>query len=65
MPVALKVWHPIFVRCDRLGIGSLEAVEPVHVASYIEELGKSHSAPSVKQSLAAIRHQWCGDQSTW
>ena len=44
-----------FSWCDQLGIGSLEAVEPVHVAGYIEQLGKSHSAPSVKQSLAAIR----------
>ena len=27
----------------------------MHVAGYIEELGTSHAAPSVKQSLAAIR----------
>ncbi len=34
---------------------SLESVEPVVVAAYIEELGKAKSAPTVKQSLAAIR----------
>ena len=30
-------------------------MEPVHVAAYIEQLGKTRSAPSVKQHLAAIR----------
>lgn len=33
----------------------LDGVEPVVVAAYIEELGKAKSAPTVKQSLAAIR----------
>jgi integrase/recombinase XerD len=27
----------------------------VHVAAYVEQLGKTHSAPSVKQHLAAVR----------
>src|SRR5437016_9772336 len=34
---------------------SLEQVEPIHVAAYIEQLGTTHSKPSVKQHLAAIR----------
>src|SRR5262249_28504031 len=34
---------------------SLENVEPVVVAAYIEELGRGKSAPTVKQPLAAIR----------
>lgn len=33
----------------------LEDVEPVVVAAYVEELGRTMSAPTVKQSLAAIR----------
>ncbi|MBX9660398.1 MAG: site-specific integrase [Nitrospiraceae bacterium] len=34
---------------------SLEHLEPVHVATYIEHLGKKHSKPTVKQHLAAIK----------
>lgn len=34
---------------------TLERIEPVIVAGYIEQLGRSRSAPTVKQSLAAIR----------
>ena len=33
----------------------LEEIEPIHVASYIELLGRTLSKPSVKQHLAAIR----------
>jgi site-specific recombinase XerD len=33
----------------------LEDIEPIVVAAYIEQLGRSKSAPTVKQSLAAIR----------
>jgi hypothetical protein len=32
-----------------------ERVEPVIVAAYVEQLGRRKSAPTVKQSLAAIR----------
>jgi integrase/recombinase XerC len=31
-------------------------VKPLHVAAYIEQLGRDRSAPTVKQHLAAIRH---------
>ncbi len=34
---------------------TLEGAEPVIVAAYIEQLGKTKSPPTVKQSLAAIR----------
>jgi site-specific recombinase XerD len=34
---------------------SITAVTSVHVAAYIEKLGKTQSAPTVKQQLAAIR----------
>ncbi len=33
----------------------LGAIEPVHVAAYVELLGKQRSAPTVKQHLAALR----------
>ena len=33
----------------------LQQIEPMLVAAYIEEVAESHSAPSVKQHLAAIR----------
>jgi len=45
-----------FLRwCDARGIGALDQVEPVHVAEYIEGLGKRMKPPSVKQHLACIR----------
>src|SRR3984885_5052553 len=33
----------------------LEAVQPIHVGAYVEQLMKTHSKPTVKQHLAAIR----------
>jgi site-specific recombinase XerD len=42
--------------CAARGITALPAVQPVHVAAWIEELGRSHSVPTVKLRLAAIRH---------
>ena len=43
-----------FAWCETHTI-ALEQLEPMLVASYIEELGQSLDAPSVKQHLAAIR----------
>jgi site-specific recombinase XerD len=43
-----------FAWCETHTI-ALEQLEPILVASYIEELGQSLDAPSVKQHLAAIR----------
>jgi integrase/recombinase XerD len=37
------------------GAPSIAAVGSVHVAAYVEELGRSYAAPTVKQRLAAIR----------
>jgi site-specific recombinase XerD len=42
--------------CARAGVASITDVEPLHVAAYIEQLGRERSAPTVKQRLAAIRH---------
>jgi site-specific recombinase XerD len=37
------------------GVARLEAIESVHVATYIEELQRSRSAPTAKLRLAALR----------
>jgi site-specific recombinase XerC len=42
--------------CESKGVSSLAAVQPLHVASWIEQQGREVAAPSVKQQLAAIRH---------
>jgi site-specific recombinase XerD len=34
---------------------TLEQVQPIHVAGYIEQLGNTLAKPSIKQHLAAIR----------
>lgn len=40
--------------CERYGL-TLERVEPILVAAYVERLGETHSRPTVKQHLAAVR----------
>ena len=42
--------------CASIGLPSIAAVEPVHVAAWIEAGTRELSAPSVKQRLAALRH---------
>lgn len=42
--------------CSLHGVSSITAVQPLHVATWIEQLGREVSAPSVKQRLAGIRH---------
>jgi site-specific recombinase XerC len=44
-----------FAWCERHHIGQLADIEPLHVAAYIEALGKDFEKPTVKQHLAAIR----------
>ena len=39
--------------CDHHKIGEIADIEPLHVAAYIEALGKDFEKPSVKQHLAA------------
>jgi site-specific recombinase XerD len=41
--------------CEAQRIGGLNQVQPVHVATNIEQLGKRMKRPSVKQHLACIR----------
>lgn len=42
--------------CAGQGVRDLAAISPMHVAGWIEALGQSLSAPTVKQRLAAVRH---------
>ena len=42
--------------CESAGVASITDVQPLHVAAYIEQLGRERSAPTAKQRLAAIRH---------
>jgi site-specific recombinase XerD len=44
-----------FAWCERHHLGQLADIEPLHVAAYIEALGKDFEKPTVKQHLAAIR----------
>jgi site-specific recombinase XerD len=41
--------------CDKRGILDVRGVTPMAVAAFIEALGKTRSAPTVKRHLAAIR----------
>ncbi len=41
--------------CQGRGIGELAQVETIHVSAYIEEFSQSHSRPTVKQHLAALK----------
>ena len=42
--------------CATAGVPSLAAVQPLHVAAWIELQTREHSAPTAKQRLAALRH---------
>jgi integrase/recombinase XerC len=41
--------------CKERGVASIAAVQPLHVAAYIEALSRSRAAPTAKLRLAAIR----------
>ena len=44
-----------FAWCEHHRLGALDEIEPLHVAAYIEALGKGFEKPTVKQHLAAVR----------
>ncbi|MDD7973616.1 tyrosine-type recombinase/integrase [Roseinatronobacter alkalisoli] len=52
----IRATGDFFRWCELHGIPSLTAVQPVHVATYIEQMTATLSTPTVKQRLAAIRH---------
>jgi site-specific recombinase XerD len=41
--------------CEERGVASIAAVQPLHVAAYVEALSRSRAAPTAKLRLAAIR----------
>ena len=41
--------------CEGRGVASITAVQPLHVAAYIEMLTRSRAAPTAKLRLAAVR----------
>ena len=49
-----RACHTFFAWCDERGLG-LTTIRPYDVATYIETRGLTHSAPDVKQQLAAVR----------
>jgi site-specific recombinase XerD len=51
----LRAATRFFDWCDQMGIMELEALRPLHVATYIEALGQSHERATVKLHLAALR----------
>ena len=42
--------------CEARGVSSISDVMPMHVAAWIEALGREVSIPTVKQRLAGVRH---------
>ena len=42
--------------CEDHGVASIAAVQPLHVAAWVELQTRERAAPSVKQQLAAIKH---------
>jgi site-specific recombinase XerD len=51
----LHAANRFFAWCDHHQLGALDEIEPLHIAAYIEALGKDFEKPTVKQHLAAIR----------
>lgn len=47
--------HQFFTWIERRGVGELERVRPVVISAYVEEMQTTHSPPTVKQHLAAIK----------
>ena len=58
-PNTRAAYHRAVVRffawCETHGIGELVMIEPLHVAAYVEQLGREFEKPTVKQHLAAVR----------
>ncbi|TCQ81609.1 tyrosine-type recombinase/integrase [Pseudomonas sp. JUb52] len=48
--------HDFLAWCQAAGVPSVTAVQPLHVATWIELQTQRYAAPSVKQRLAALRH---------
>lgn len=42
--------------CEDCGVSSITAVQPLHVAAWVELQQQTHAAPTVKLRLAGLRH---------
>lgn len=51
-----KAARDFLLWCSGHGVQMLEEIAPIHVAAWVEMLGRDLAPPSVKQRLAAIRH---------
>ena len=51
-----RATHDFLAFMAGRGIGDLRAIEPLHVAAWVEWLGGQVAPPTVKQRLAAVRH---------
>ena len=49
-----RACQQFFAWCEHRGL-TLTAIRPFDVAAWVEQLQQNHSAPSVKQQLAAVR----------
>ena len=58
-PNTRSAYHRAAVRffawCEAHGLDELALIEPLHVAAYVEQLGRGFEKPTVKQHLAAVR----------
>jgi hypothetical protein len=55
-PAYARAADEFLAWCAVTGVPSIAAVQPVHVATWIDVGTRELAAPSVKQRLAAIRH---------
>jgi len=51
----LRAVTDFFTWCEQHRLEDLGAIQPIHVAAYIEELQGRQAKPTVKQHLAAVR----------
>ena len=51
----LRAVTDFFDWLEKKAVMDVSLVQPVHVAAYVEQLGYTRAAPSVKQHLAAVR----------
>jgi Phage integrase, N-terminal SAM-like domain len=56
----LRAAREFLAWCDGQKIGLLADIQPVHVAAWIKQSKLSHSIPTAKLRLAAIRHLFDG-----
>jgi Phage integrase, N-terminal SAM-like domain len=55
------------VWCEAHQVASIAAVQPLHVAAWVEQQTRDHAAPTVKLRLAALRHlfDWLVTGQVW